>query len=237
MIHILVVEDEQRVANLIKRGLEESGYNVSIAYDAEMGIRLFRSSDFDLVISDVILPGRSGFDFCKDVRCQNSNIPIIMLTALGTTDDKLEGFDAGADDYMVKPFDLRELDGRIKVLLKRHTKYVREEQSDIVSYADLQINLKTKEVSRNGLLIKLTPKEFNLLVYMAENAERVLSRNEIAENVWNTHFDTGTNFIDVYINYLRKKIDKDFEHKLIHTKTGMGFILRDNHEDQNETNT
>lgn len=236
MIHILVVEDEQRVANLIKRGLEESGYNVSIAYDAEMGIRLLRSNQFDLIISDVILPGRSGFDFCKEVRSQDLNVPIIMLTALGTTDDKLEGFDAGADDYMVKPFDFRELDGRIKVLLKRHTIHVRKEQSDIVSYADLRIDLKTKEVSRDGVFIKLTPKEFKLLVYMAENAERVLSRNEIAENVWNTHFDTGTNFIDVYINYLRKKIDKDFTHKLIHTKTGMGFILRDSHEDQNETN-
>lgn len=236
MIHILVVEDEQRVASLIKRGLEECGYNVSVAYDAEMGLRLFRASEFDLVISDVILPGKSGFDFCKDVRVQNSNVPIIMLTALGTTDDKLEGFDAGADDYMVKPFDLRELDGRIKVLLKRYTKEVHKDHSDVISYADLQINLKTKEVSRSGLMIKLTPKEFNLLVYMAENPERVLSRNEIAENVWNTHFDTGTNFIDVYINYLRKKIDKDFDHKLIHTKTGMGFILRYNYEDQNEIN-
>lgn len=234
MVHILVIEDEQRVADLLKRGLEESGYSVSLAYDAEMGLRLFRSAQFDFVISDVILPKKSGFDLCKDIRAVNTSVPILMLTALGTTDDKLEGFDSGADDYMVKPFDFRELIGRIKVLLKRNgSAHIPVDEMNELSYADLKVNLSTKEVYRNDEKIHLTPKEFNLLAYMLRNAGRVLTRIEIAENVWNTHFDTGTNFIDVYINYLRKKIDKNFEPKLIHTKPGMGFILRVENEDQN----
>lgn len=140
--------------------------------------------------------------------------------------DKLDGFDAGADDYMVKPFDFRELNARIKALLKRNTN-IATEQPEELKYADLTINLKRKEVWRNGVMIKLSPKEYNLLLYLTENAERVISRTEIAEKVWNTHFDTGTNFIDVYINYLRKKVDKEFEIKLIHTRPGIGFIFTD----------
>ena len=149
-----------------------------------------------------------------------------MLTALGSTDDKLDGFDAGADDYMVKPFDFRELYARIRVLLKRKLAVVTDVEEEL-NYADLSVNLLDKSVKRAGRDIKLSPKEYNLLVYMIENAEKVVSRMDIADKVWNTHFDTGTNFIDVYINYLRKKIDRDFETKLIHTKTGMGFILTD----------
>ena len=151
-----------------------------------------------------------------------------MLTALGSTDDKLDGFDAGADDYMVKPFDFRELNARIKVLLKRKAEAtVSVVALEKLTYKDLQIDSNRREVMRQGSLIRLSPKEYNLLTYMVQNAERVISRIEIAEKVWNTHFDTGTNFIDVYINYLRKKIDKDFETKLIHTKPGIGFILTD----------
>jgi len=149
-----------------------------------------------------------------------------MLTALGSTDDKLDGFDAGADDYMVKPFDFRELYARIRVLLKRKLVVVTDVEEEL-NYADLSVNLLDKSVKRAGRDIKLSPKEYNLLVYMIENAEKVVSRMDIADKVWNTHFDTGTNFIDVYINYLRKKIDRDFDTKLIHTKTGMGFILTD----------
>lgn len=171
-----------------------------------------------------------GFEFCKEIRQINAHIPIIMLTALGTTDDKLDGFDAGADDYMVKPFDFRELDARIKVLLKRGSVEIQQIQETEISYADLRINRQTKTVYREDAEIKLSPKEYNLLLYMVENPERVLSRVEIAEKVWNTHFDTGTNFIDVYINYLRKKIDKNYEAKLIHTKPGMGFIFKEEKE-------
>lgn len=226
MQRILVVEDEKRVADLLKIGLEENGYQVMVAYDGAMGLRLFRSNAFHLVISDVILPNISGFELCKEIRKTDERIPILMLTALGTADDKLEGFDVGADDYMVKPFDFRELVARVKVLMKRQAI---SESSRVthIEYADLSADLERQEVTRAGVNIKLSPKEYNLLIYMMENAGRVISRVEIAEKVWNTHFDTGTNFIDVYINYLRKKIDRDFDTKLIHTKPGVGFILTD----------
>ncbi len=224
MYQILVVEDEQRVAELLKRGLEETGYQVSVAYDGIMGLRLFRSGTYHLVLSDVVLPKMDGFELCKEIRKINPAVPILMLTALGTTDDKLEGFDAGADDYLVKPFDFRELNARIHVLLKRKGE-ANASQPEELDYEDLHVDLKTKTVYRAGNAIKLSPKEYNLLLYMIENPERVLTRMEIADRVWNTHFDTGTNFIDVYINYLRKKIDRDYEVKLIHTKPGMGFIL------------
>lgn len=226
MIRILVIEDEKRVADLIKIGLEENGYQAVVAYDGEMGLRLFQLDSFQLIISDIILPRLNGFELCREIRKTDEQIPILMLTALGTADDKLEGFDMGADDYMVKPFDFRELLARVKVLLKRHT----ASNIDVIkelSYSDLKINLDRQEVARGGVQIKLSPKEYNLLVYLVENAERVVSRIEIAEKVWDTHFDTGTNFIDVYINYLRKKMDKEFDVKLIHTKPGVGFILTD----------
>ena len=223
---ILIIEDEPRVASLLKNGLEENGYQTMVAYDGVMGLRLFRAHTFDLVISDIILPKMDGFELCKEIRKTNPGIPILMLTALGSTDDKLDGFDAGADDYMVKPFDFRELLARVRVLLKRRA-VAKVDVVKEISYADLYINLERQEVTRNGEPIKLSPKEYNLLVYLVENAERVVSRVEIAEKVWNTHFDTGTNFIDVYINYLRKKMDKNFEVKLIHTKPGVGFILTD----------
>lgn len=226
MIKILVIEDEKRVADLLKIGLEENGYQVLVAYDGEMGWRLFQSNDFQLIISDIILPKLNGFELCQKIRKADEEIPILMLTALGTADDKLEGFDVGADDYMVKPFDFRELLARVRVLLKRRA-VAKVDAVKEISYADLYINLERQEVTRNGEPIKLSPKEYNLLVYLVENAERVVSRVEIAEKVWNTHFDTGTNFIDVYINYLRKKMDKNFEVKLIHTKPGVGFILTD----------
>ena len=226
MIKILVIEDEKRVADLLKIGLEENGYQVLVAYDGEMGRRLFQSNDFQLIISDIILPKLNGFELCQKIRKADEEIPILMLTALGTADDKLEGFDVGADDYMVKPFDFRELLARVRVLLKRRA-VAKVDVVKEISYADLYINLERQEVTRNGEPIKLSPKEYNLLVYLVENAERVVSRVEIAEKVWNTHFDTGTNFIDVYINYLRKKMDKNFEVKLIHTKPGVGFFLTD----------
>ena len=226
MISILVIEDEKRVADLLKIGLEENGYQVMVAYDGEMGLRLFQNNTFQLVISDIILPKLNGFEVCQRIRKTDEQIPILMLTALGTADDKLEGFDVGADDYMVKPFDFRELLARVRVLLKRRAVASVDIVKEI-TYADLNINLERQEVSRNNAPIKLSPKEYNLLVYLVENAERVVSRVEIAEKVWNTHFDTGTNFIDVYINYLRKKMDKNFDVKLIHTKPGVGFILKD----------
>lgn len=211
---------------MLKIGLEENGYQALVAYDGAMGLRLFQSNTFQLVISDIILPKMDGFELCREIRKIDDRVPILMLTALGAADDKLEGFDVGADDYMVKPFDFRELTARVRVLLKRHA-VLGEVLVKQIAYADLSVNLEQREVARNNISIRLSPKEYNLLVYMVENADRVISRMEIAEKVWNTHFDTGTNFIDVYINYLRKKIDRDFEVKLIHTKPGVGFIFTD----------
>lgn len=222
---ILIIEDDLRVAELLQRGLEEHGFTPTLAYDGISGKKLALQNDYDLIITDIILPKMDGIDLCKLIRQTKPNMPIIMLTALGTTDDKIEGFDAGADDYLVKPFEMRELLARIRALLNRRASSANN-SSFILNYADLEMNLHSKMVKRNNQDISLTPKEFKLLEYMLQNPERVLSRSEIAEKVWDTHFDTGTNFIDVYINYLRKKIDKQFEHKLIHTKSGMGFFLK-----------
>ncbi|MGE8428964.1 MAG: response regulator transcription factor [Sphingobacterium sp.] len=222
---ILLVEDDVRVAGLIKRGLDENEFQTAIAYDGISGKKMALQHDFDLIITDIVLPKMDGLDLCKEIRHIKPDVPIIMLTALGTTDDKIEGFDAGADDYLVKPFEMRELLARIRVLLKRYQKQDTL-TGTILRYGDLEMNLHTKNVKRNNTKIHLTPKEFKLLHYLLQHPERVLSRTEIAEKVWETHFDTGTNFIDVYINYLRKKIDKDFATKYIHTKSGMGFMLK-----------
>lgn len=221
---ILIVEDDLRVAELIQRGLEEQGFATTLAYDGLFGKKLALQQKFDLIITDIILPKINGIDLCKELKQSQPDTPIIMLTALGTTDDKVEGFDAGADDYLVKPFEMRELLARIRALLNRFNRSMNS--GSILKYADLEMNLHTKMVKRGEKEINLTPKEFNFLKYMLENPERVLSRVEIAEKVWDTHFDTGTNFIDVYVNYLRNKIEKDFDTKLIHTKSGMGFILK-----------
>lgn len=224
-MRILIIEDDLRVAELLQRGLEEHDFIPTLAYDGVSGKKLALQNDYDLIITDIILPKMDGIDLCKSLRQSKPNMPIIMLTALGTTDDKVDGFDAGADDYLVKPFEMRELVARIRALLNRRANS-NNNSITILNYADLEMNLHTKMVKRNDQDISLTPKEFKLMEYMLQNPERVLSRTEIAEKVWDTHFDTGTNFIDVYINYLRRKIDREFEHKLIHTKSGMGFVLK-----------
>lgn len=225
MDHILIIEDDERVSELIARGLKEKKYETTIAYTGELGKSLALANQYDLIIIDIILPGIDGLKLCSQLRELNAEIPIIMLTALGTTDNKVNGFDAGANDYLVKPFDFRELYARIKALLKR-TQKSNSLSSKILKIADLELNLKTKMVYRASEEIQLTPKEFKLLEYLLLNQGRVISRDEIAKEVWDTEFDTRTNFIDVYINYLRKKIDKGFDQKLIHTRSGMGFIIK-----------
>jgi DNA-binding response OmpR family regulator len=222
-MNILLVEDDLRVSELIKKGLDEQGFNVTLAYDGLSGKNLFLNKEFDLIITDIILPEINGIDLCRAIRKLKPEFPILILTALGTTDDKIEGFDAGADDYLVKPFEMRELVARIKAILKRASK---SKSGFILKFCDLEMNLQTKIVKRNNQELNLTLKEFKLLEFLLQNQGRIISRTEIAEKVWNTHFDTGTNFIDVYINYLRKKVDKEFENKLIHTRSGMGFILK-----------
>lgn len=225
-MRILVIEDEDRVATLIKKGLEEMGFSVTIAAEGLIGKKLALSELFDLVITDILLPDTSGIEICKYIRQELQDIPIIMLTALGTTDDKVDGFDAGANDYLVKPFDFRELYVRIRELLKR-VPAGGAARKIILKAGDLEMNLRTGIVQRNNKEINLTRKEFRLLEYMMNNQGRILSRTEIAEKVWETSFDTGTNFIDVYINYLRKKIDKDQDIKLIQTRPGIGFIFKE----------
>lgn len=220
------MEDEQRVAELIKRGLEEYQFEVELAYDGALGRKMALQYNYDAIIMDVILPQINGIDLCKAVREAKPHLPIILLTALGTTDDKVEGLDAGADDYLVKPFDFRELMARIRTVTKRHHAPAAPLPA-LLTLGDLVLNTQTMTANRAGNEIILTPKEFKLLAYMMKNSGRVLSRAEIAEKVWDTIFDTGTNFIDVYINYLRKKIDKDYTTRLIHTKAGVGFILKE----------
>ena len=226
-MQILVVEDEERVALPVKRGLEELGFATTTTADGTTGLKMALSGSFDLIITDILLPGINGIDLCRSIRKEFPDIPIIMLTALGTTDDKVEGFDSGANDYLVKPFDFRELYVRIRELLKRHPAAGGAVKKILLSAGDLEMNSRTMIVKRGDHEINLTRKEFKLLEYMLNNQGRVLSRAEIAEHVWETAFDTGTNFVDVYINYLRKKIDKGFDKKLIHTRPGIGFILKD----------
>jgi len=226
-IRVLLVEDEQKIADTIAKGLGELDYYVATAYDGKIGLRLFENGNFNMVITDINLPGINGYEFCKTIRSKNQHIPIIMLTALSSTDDKIEGFDAGADDYIVKPFEFKELVVRIRALLKR-TLNQQLPSGNILRVAGLELNVDSKEVTRNGIAINLTAKEFQLLEYFMRNRNRVLSRADIAEKIWDLDFDTKTNIIDVYVNFLRKKIDRDFEEKLIHTQVGMGYMLKGN---------
>ena len=226
--NILIIEDEFKVAQFIKRGLEENDFDAEIAYDGFTGERMILSKEYDLIILDINLPMKNGFELCKVIRNTNAKVPVLMLTALSSTDDKLMGFDIGADDYMVKPFEFKELLARIKALLKR-SKFS-DSYKNVLKVADLVLDNNAKTVKRGSTIIELTAKEFLLLDYLMRNKERVVSRVEIAEKIWDITFDTGTNIIDVYVNFLRKKIDKNFSPKLIHTVIGMGYVLKENDE-------
>jgi two-component system copper resistance phosphate regulon response regulator CusR len=221
---LLLIEDEIKTSNTIKQGLEENNYHVDVAPDGLVGLQMVQKNEYDLLITDIIMPNLNGLEFCQKVRQSGNSTPIIMLTALSMTADKIKGFDAGTDDYLVKPFEFSELLARIKALLKRSKYSVLNE--NILSFADIVINMDTREVERSGKQIKLTAKEFALLVFFIQNKGRVISKTDIAEQVWDINFNTGTNFVEVYVNYLRNKIDKDFETKLIHTRIGMGYVLK-----------
>lgn len=226
-IEILVVEDEQKIADTLKFGLSENGYSVQVAYDGNLGYRLFEITSPGLVILDINLPGMNGYEFCKAIRQKNSQVPIIMITSMSALTDKIEGYDAGADDYIVKPFEFKELVLKIRALLKRSMNQ-QVPVGNILKAADLEMNLDSKEVFRDEKKITLTAKEFQLLEYLLRNKNRVVSRADIAINVWDVDFDTNTNIIDVYISYVRNKVDKNFEHKLIQTQVGMGYVLKEN---------
>lgn len=222
---ILVVEDEPKLASFIKKGLEEQSCEVDVAYDGQVGRTMALNNPYDVVILDVNLPKMNGFDVVQSIRQENIRTPVLMLTAMGSVDDKLTGFEAGADDYLVKPFEFRELMARLRALTKRSSDGGL--QSNVIRVADLELDLNEKVARRGDKRIELTAKEFGLLEYFMRNRGRVVSRIDIAEKVWDIHFDTGTNVIDVYVNFLRKKIDKDFPTKLIHTVIGMGYMLKE----------
>ena len=222
---ILIVEDEPKVASFIKKGLEENNYDAEIAYDGLTAEKLCKQYNYDIIILDIIIPGIGGLSLCKKLKILYPYLPVLMLTALGTTDDKLAGFEAGANDYLVKPVEFRELLARVQVLIK--TADQSHETINKLIIADLELDLDKKSARRGSTHIELTAKEFSLLEYFMRNAGRVLSRNDIAEKVWEISFDFSTNVVDVYVNFLRKKIDKGFDKKLIHTRVGFGYTFGD----------
>ncbi|MCP9767926.1 DNA-binding response regulator [Lacihabitans sp. LS3-19] len=224
--NILIVEDEEKVASFIKKGLQIQGLLCDIAFSGKQAFELYNLNTYDLIILDLGLPDISGLEVCKKLREKDKNIPILMLTALGSVSDKLSGYEVGTDDYLVKPFDFMELQVRIKALFKRCGDKSNLEAEEKISVADLELDLKEKVAKRSGSVISLTAKEFNLLEYFMRNRGRVVSKVDIAEKVWDISFDTGTNFIEVYVNYLRNKVDKGYSNKLIHTIVGMGYMLK-----------
>lgn len=222
---ILLVEDEIKTLQLIKQGLEQHNIEVDIAYDGLLGFTLAQRNPYDLLITDIILPEINGLNLCRKLRESGFETPILLLTALSTTTDIITGLDAGADDYLGKPFEFSELMARIRALTRRNKAILAP--SKILRVADLELNQDTKQVKRAGKEILLTAKEFNLLELLMRHPGRVISKVELAEKIWEITFDTGTNVIEVYVNFLRKKVDKDFDKKLIHTQIGMGYVIKE----------
>ncbi len=224
-MHILLIEDEVKTLQSLRQGLEEMMWSVDFAYDGTTGKRLAEQNVYDVIVSDIILPGVNGLDLCRGLRRAGLTTPILLLSALGETDDKVAGLDAGADDYLGKPFDFREFVARIKALSRRPGSTLAVDST--LRYADLELDTDAKTVRRAGKTINLTPREFALLEYFLRHPEKVLSKTELSEKVWDVDFDTGTNVVEVYVNYLRNKVEKGFENKLIHTIFGQGYVLRE----------
>lgn len=227
-MRILVVEDQTKVANFLKKGLNEVGYAVDVADCGNTAESYMAQGEYDLVILDVMLPDQSGLDTARHLRRDGYDGPILMLTALSTTKDKVMGLDAGADDYLTKPYSFDELQARVRALLRRKSSSNNNGNLNILKYADLELDLIHRKVRRAGQDVSLTSKEFALLEYFMRNPERPLGRVSIAEHVWDIHFDSESNVIDVYINLLRKKIDSPFPKRLIHTVVGTGYVLKEN---------
>lgn len=222
---VLLVEDEKKMATSLKVGLEEQGMSVELAFNGADGLNKSMTNIYDVIVSDIMMPGISGLEMCKSLRAQAIDTPVLFLSALSTTDNKVEGLEIGADDYLVKPFEFKELVARIKTLKKRTHSTNSNKNQFIIK--DLIMNLESRSVKRAGMAIELTAREFDLLHYFIENKNRVISKKELNENVWDIHFDTGTNVIEVYVNYLRNKIDRGFDIKLIHTVHSKGYLLKD----------
>lgn len=221
---LLVIEDEPKVASFLKQGLEEQNHEITLCHDGNNAIKLAKENQYDVIILDIMIPQMDGLEVAKELRHEGNKTPILMLTALGSTDEKVLGLDAGADDYLVKPFEFKELLARLRALSKRNTDNLSGQK--ILTLNDLELDLNLRVARRGGLTIDLTTKEFSLLEYFIRNKNRVITRTEILEKVWDSGFDTTTNVIDVYINFIRKKIDKDFPTKIIHTIVGMGYIVK-----------
>ena len=220
-MRVLLVEDEKNVSAFIKQGLEEDFYTVDVAEDGIDGYGMATNQTYDLIILDLMLPGMDGREICKKLRDMGIKTPILMLTALNTIPDKVEGLESGADDYLTKPFSFSEMLARIRALMRRFADYTGD-----ITLADLRVDLLSRRVFRGDREIVLTPKEFSLLEYLLRNKSRVVSRTQILENVWGYDFDPATNVVDVHIKFLREKIDKDSDQKLIHTARGVGYILK-----------
>lgn len=230
MKRILLVEDEISVVSFIRSGLSEENYAVSVALDGTTGSEMALGNEFDLIVLDIMLPDKNGLEICKEIRANGIQTPILFLTALGTSENIALGLNTGADDYLVKPFKFIELSARIKALLRRaviKTEIASESSHSIYAMADLRINDEAKTVERGGNLISLTATEYRLLLTLMKNRGKVLSRMDLLESAWDINFDLGTNVVDVYINYLRKKLDSDNKQKLIHTVIGMGYVLKE----------
>ncbi|PLX73025.1 MAG: DNA-binding response regulator [Desulfuromonas sp.] len=220
---ILVVEDEKKVASFIKRGLEEEGFTVEVAYDGEEGLKMGQDDSFNLILMDLMLPGKDGLEVVRDLREKDVRTPVLCLTAKDKVDDIVSGLDSGSDDYLTKPFAFAELLARVRALVRRGT----SERGAELTFADLRLDPVSHKVWRGESEIDLTTKEYALLEYMMRNPNQTLTRSMIAEHVWDYTFDSFTNIIDVYVNYLRKKIDRDFDKKLIHTVRGVGYVLKE----------
>ncbi len=221
---LLVVEDEPNLLSVVRKGLSEKNHDVSAALDGTTALQMIEGNNFDVIILDVMLPDINGIEICRRVRAAGNFVPILMLTALASSENIVTGLNAGADDYLPKPFRFAELEARINALARRAGQELKS--AEIIKIDDLQIDRRAKTVSRGGNEIFLTAKEFRLLYYLAKNTGVTLSREKILDNVWNINFDMNTNVVDVYINYLRNKIDKPFENKLIHTIKGLGYVLK-----------
>lgn len=232
MKKIVLIEDESSVVSFIKKGLQEFGFEISVAFDGSTGIKLVDENDFDLIILDIMLPDINGLEVCKEIRKKNKTVPILFLTALDSSENIVLGLESGGDDYLVKPFKFIELVARIKSLLRRSNQNTDSDSNEIENdenifrFADLTVNDYTKKVSRNGAEISLTSTEYKLLLYFLNNPEKVISRSEILEAVWGVNYELGTNVVDVYVNYLRKKLDSQDDNKIIHTVIGMGYVLK-----------
>lgn len=223
-MHVLIVEDEPKIAAFIQKGLDENGYDVTTAYDGQLGLNMAQQADYDVIILDIMLPVISGLDVCRQLRQAGIRTPILMLTAMGTLDDKVQGLQQGADDYLVKPFHFKELLARIQALTRRQYHIT---DNDTLQVADLLLDRNRKAAFRQHKEINLTAREYALLEMFMLNKNRVLSRSAIAGEVWGYDFDSSSNVIDVYINYLRNKIEKDFSSRLIHTVVGMGYVMKE----------